>query len=63
MSNRGEPITLEEVLAQQDERDRRDATRPVGALLKAADAVEVLTDGLTLEEVVEKIEVIVRAKI
>src|SRR5262245_29734420 len=56
LSARGEPMTLNEVLAQQDERDRRDANRPVGALLKTPDAVEVLTDGLTPEQVVDRLE-------
>jgi cytidylate kinase len=60
LASRGEPITFEEVLWQQDDRDQRDASRPVGALIKADDAVEVLTDGLTLDEVVERIERIVR---
>jgi cytidylate kinase len=62
LAARGEPITLEEVLAQQADRDRRDAERPVGALVKAADAVEVWTDGLTLEQAVDRLEEIVRAK-
>ena len=57
---RGERTTYEQVLAQQDERDERDAVRPVGALRKAADAVEVLTDHLTLEAVVDRLEQIVR---
>lgn len=57
---RGDAITLEEVLAQQAERDRRDIARKVGALLKAADAVEFVTDGLTQEQVVERLEAIVR---
>ena len=60
---RGEPITLEQVLAQQAERDRRDAARPVGALIKAADAVEVWTDGLSPEEVVDRLEAIVRERV
>jgi len=60
LATRGEPVTYAEVLAQQDERDKRDATRPVGALLKAADAIEVLTDGLSLDAVVERLERIVR---
>jgi cytidylate kinase len=55
LTNRGEPVSFDEVLAQQDERDRRDQARPVGALVKAADAVEVATDGLTLDQVVEQI--------
>jgi cytidylate kinase len=60
LTARGEPTTFDEVLAQQDERDRRDATRSVGALLKAPDAVEVLTDGLTPEQVVDRLEQIVK---
>jgi cytidylate kinase len=55
LASRGDSISFDEVLAQQDERDRRDAARPVGALVKAADAVEVPTDGLTLDEVVEQL--------
>ena len=58
---RGEKVTLDDVLAQQTERDLRDATRPVGALLRAADAVEVLTDGLTADEVVARLEEVVRS--
>ena len=57
---RGEEISLAEVLAQQIERDRRDATRPVGPLVKAPDAIEVLTDGLSADEVVARLEEIVR---
>jgi len=60
---RGESITFEEVLTQQLERDQRDATRPVGALVKAADAVEVLTDGLTAEQVVDRLERFVRERV
>ena len=60
---RGEPATFDEVLAQQQDRDRRDAARPVGTLLKAADALEVITDGLTPEEVVGRLERIVRARV
>jgi cytidylate kinase len=63
LAARGEPITLDEVLAQQADRDRRDAVRPVGALIKAPDAVEVWTDRLSPEEVVERLEQIVRSKI
>ena len=59
---RGEQISLEEVLANQRQRDARDAARPVGALVKGADAIEVATDGLTPEEVVAKLEQIVRSK-
>jgi len=63
MAARGESVSYQDVLAQQDERDQRDATRPVGALIKAADAVEVFTDGLSLDEVVARLERIVRANV
>ena len=60
---RGEPTTFEEVLSQQLDRDQRDAARPVGALVKAADAAIVLTDGLTPEQVVDRLERIVRERV
>ncbi len=53
---RGEQISLEEVLAKQRLRDDRDRNRPIGALIKADDALEICTDGLTLEEVVCRLE-------
>lgn len=59
---RGEEIPFEEVLDNQRERDRRDSSRAVGALRKAEDAIEVSTDGLTPDEVVARLEAIVRAK-
>jgi len=61
LRQKGIEVTLDEILAQQNERDERDATRPVGRLLKAADAVELVTDGLTTDEVVNRLEEIVRA--
>ncbi|HEX3600585.1 MAG TPA: (d)CMP kinase [Lacipirellulaceae bacterium] len=59
---RGENIPFEEVLENQRLRDHRDLSRPVGALKKAGDAVEVATDGLTPDEVVAELEKIVRSK-
>ncbi len=59
---RGENIPFDEVLANQQLRDYRDLSRPVGALMKADDAIEVSTDGLTPDEVVAKLEQIVRSK-
>jgi cytidylate kinase len=60
LTARGEQATYAEVLDQQQDRDRRDAARPVGALVKARDAVEVVTDGMMPEEVVARLEQIVR---
>jgi cytidylate kinase len=59
---RGEEIPFDEVLANQRLRDERDSSRAVGALRKAGDAIEVSTDGLTPDQVVAKLEAIVRSK-
>jgi CMP/dCMP kinase len=60
---RGEHLTFEEVLRMQNLRDLRDASRDVGRLEKARDAVEFFTDGLTFEQVVDQLEVIVRRRL
>lgn len=59
----GEPVTLAQVLAAQERRDREDATRAVGPLTRAPDAIEVGTDGLTLDQVVDKLESLVRERL
>lgn len=60
---RGEDVSFDEVLAKQRVRDERDSNRPVGALRKADDAIEVSTDGLNPDEVVARLEQIVRARL
>jgi cytidylate kinase len=62
LAARGEDIPFDEVLANQQLRDLRDASRAVGALVKADDAIEVSTDGLSQDEVITKLERIVRSK-
>ena len=62
LMSRGENISFDEVLANQKLRDQRDANRSVGALKKADDAIEVWTDGLTPDEVISRLEQIVRLK-
>jgi cytidylate kinase len=59
---RGERATLEDLLAAQRRRDREDAARPVGPLLPAPDAIRVATDGLALEEVVDRLESLARTR-
>ncbi|MEO8498298.1 MAG: (d)CMP kinase [Planctomycetota bacterium] len=59
---RGERISVEEVLLQQNERDHRDSTRKVGRLEPAPDAIDVSTDGMSPEEVVERLVAIVSEK-
>ncbi|MFH1922583.1 MAG: (d)CMP kinase [Planctomycetota bacterium] len=58
----GEAKPLDEVLGDLNWRDRQDASRPVGALVKPPDAVEVNTDGLSVDEVVDRLESLVRRR-
>lgn len=62
LTQQGQSLCYDEVLAQQRDRDQRDASRPIGALRRAADAVEVVTDGLTFEQVVDKLVEIVKQR-
>lgn len=62
LQRRGESPTLKEVLRQQEDRDLRDASREVGRLEKAQDAIEVVTDGMTPNQVLDHLLDIVRAK-
>jgi len=50
------------VLAEQTLRDQRDATRAHSPLAPAADAIELDTTGLSLDEVVERVASLVREK-
>jgi cytidylate kinase len=52
---RGQPQTLSAVLESQSRRDNADCSRPVGALKQADDAVLLETDGLSAEEVVQRL--------
>jgi len=63
MAAQGDQATLDQVLAAQEQRDREDTQRPWGALRRAPDAVDVCTDGLSLDEVVDRVEAIVRRRI
>jgi len=62
LQSQGEQTTLSDVLASQDQRDHRDSTRDVGRLVPAKDAIEMPTDGLDQEEVVDRLEGIVKEK-
>ncbi|WP_008309724.1 bifunctional pantoate--beta-alanine ligase/(d)CMP kinase [Leptolyngbya sp. PCC 6406] len=64
LAAQNQPATSLEALEKAiDERDRKDSTRRVAPLRKAADAVEVVTDGLTIEQVVAKIVSLCRRSI
>lgn len=62
LEKRGEQATFEEVLEQQNLRDERDAARDVGPLKPASDAILIITDGLTPEQVVARLESLVRER-
>ncbi|MBX7167819.1 MAG: (d)CMP kinase [Pirellulales bacterium] len=62
LAARGQEIAFDEVLADQNLRDARDAAREVGPLVRAADAIEVLTDGLSREQVIDQLEALVRRR-
>ena len=56
LHNQGENnITLEQLTAEIEKRDHLDSTRELAPLQKAADAIEIITDDLTVEEVIDKI--------
>jgi cytidylate kinase len=59
---KGEEASVDEVLEALLERDRRDSEREVAPLRKAADAVEVDTSELTLDEVVDAVVAIAGEK-
>ena len=62
LKQQGKDVSWEEVLVQQNERDERDRQRPFGGLVPAHDAVDFSTDNLSVEEVVDALESLVRAK-
>ncbi len=63
LQQRGESSTFDEILAEQTLRDQRDSTRAVGPLVKAVDAVELWTDGLNEDQVVDRLLEMVRDRL
>jgi len=63
LCGKGEEVDVDEVLEALIERDRRDSEREVAPLRKAADAVEVDTSALTLDEVVDAVVAVVGEKV
>lgn len=55
LAEKGPAPALEQVMEEVIERDRRDTTRPIAPLVRAADAVEVDSSHLSIYEVVERI--------
>jgi cytidylate kinase len=63
LAQNGEEVALEVILAQQEGRDRRDANREFGALKPAPDAISIDTSSLSFDEVVSRMENVVREKL
>lgn len=63
LASKGINLTFEEVLAQQQTRDAEDRNRQVGGLRRAPDAALLVTDGMSLDEVVERMSEIVASKL
>ena len=63
LNSSGKPVEFEAVFRDQELRDQQDSTREVGRLMRAEDAIELLTDDLSLGEVVGELERIVRGRI
>ncbi|MER3432732.1 MAG: cytidylate kinase [Leptolyngbya sp. ERB_1_1] len=56
LKNLGQPeVSLAELEAAIFERDRKDSTRAISPLRKAADAIEIQSDNLSVEEVLNRI--------
>ena len=57
---RGEKANFDEILRQINRRDADDMAREVGPLCEPPDAVRVVTDGMTIDQVVAKLAEIVK---
>lgn len=55
LAEKGEPPPIEEIIAEVNERDRRDTERPIAPLVQARDAIVVDSSHLSIDEVVRTI--------
>lgn len=62
LREQGIELSYEDILHEQNVRDQRDSSRAVAPLRKAEDALEILSDDLTREQVVAKIVELVRER-
>lgn len=63
LKEKGQNVTVDEVISDINHRDYNDENRKVGRLLKADDAIEVNTDNKTIDDVVDELEQIAKEKI
>lgn len=57
----GNPTTREQLRADIERRDARDTTRAASPLVKAADAIEIDTSAMSIDDVVEKLAQVIGA--
>jgi cytidylate kinase len=62
LAAKGIEMSFDQLLRDQEDRDHRDATRAVGPMRQAEDAILLDTTGLTLDEVVDFMEQEVRRR-
>jgi cytidylate kinase len=60
MARRGEVVDIEEVLRAQEARDQRDAARDLAPMVPAADAVTVDSTHMSVDQLVDHMEQVVR---
>lgn len=63
MEDQGREADYEEVLSEIRQRDRRDTEREVSPLKKADDAIEIDTDDMSVEDVIDEIEELLSAAV
>ena len=55
LKEKGENVSVEQVMDDISKRDERDSSRELAPLIKAEDAFEIKTDNLSIEEVISEI--------
>ncbi len=63
LREQGEEVRFEEVLSEIEQRDRRDTERETAPLKKADDAVEIVTDDMTVQEVIGRVDELVEKSV
>jgi len=58
----GRHVLIEDILAQQNQRDLEDRLRPIGRLRPASDAVQIQSDGMSTEAVLKSVLAIIRQR-
>ncbi len=62
LRGQGEPADLDAIRDAIEQRDRRDESRDVGPLVKPADAVEIDTSDMTIEQVLDTLQASVEGR-